>query len=99
MVAPLPPHLHRLGLHHGGRETSAEEEFLHHSLLCLRGGEEYSTSPAQTLKREEAPSEVALPGCQLNAAHPYWGTLDASHTLLSLGFLICQMGIIRVPLS
>lgn len=60
LAVPLPPLLHRPGLHHGGRETSAEEEFLHHSLLCLCGGEAHGTPPAQTLKGEEALSEVAI---------------------------------------
>lgn len=44
MATPPPPTSTGPGLHHGGRETSAQEEFLHHSLLCLRGGEESSTS-------------------------------------------------------
>lgn len=42
-------------------------------------------------------SEVTLPRFQSCSVHPYCGTLGTSHILLSLSYLFCQMGILRVP--
>lgn len=108
LAVPFPPHLHRPGLHHGRRETSVEEELLHHSLLCLRGGEEPSNSPpcpfapqthSQTLSGEEARSEVTLPAFQACSAYPYRRALGTNHTPLSHSSLGSQIGVIRVPFS